>query len=89
MPDRDGVVDDVALGYDDLASYQRGDDRPYFGAIVGRVANRVANARFALPGKGEEGDGDGTREFALEANNGPNCLHGGSGRDSTAASGAP
>lgn len=77
VPDRDGVVDDVALGYDDLASYQRGDDRPYFGAIVGRVANRVANARFALPGKGEEGDGDGTREFALEANNGPNCLHGG------------
>ena len=30
VPDRDGVVDDVALGYDHLASYQRGDDRPYF-----------------------------------------------------------
>ena len=78
VPDRDGVVDDVALGYDDLASYQRGDDRPYFGAIVGRVANRVATRGSRSPEKGEEGDGDGTREFALEANNGgPNCLHGG------------
>ena len=67
VPDRDGVVADVVLGYDDLESYRDPADRPYFGAVVGRVANRVAGARFTLGG----------REHALAANNGPNCLHGG------------
>ena len=74
VPDRDGVVADVALGYDDLESYDSAVDRPYFGAVVGRVANRIANARF------EVRDDDGsvvTRSDALVANDGPNCLHGG------------
>lgn len=56
---------DVALGYDDLQSYI--DKSNYFGATVGRVANRVSNARFKLNGK----------EYVLEKNDKNNCLHGG------------
>lgn len=74
VPDRDGVVADVALGYDDLASYDSAVDRPYFGAVVGRVANRIANARFEV--RDEHGTVV-TRSDALVANNGPHCLHGG------------
>ena len=74
VPDRDGVVADVALGYDDLASYDSAVDRPYFGAVVGRVANRIANARFEV--RDEHGIVV-TRSDALVANNGPHCLHGG------------
>jgi aldose 1-epimerase len=64
-PDRDGKLDDVVLGYDSLDEYVR--DTRYFGAIVGRYANRIANARFTL-------DGD---TFSLAANDGVNHLHGG------------
>jgi len=73
VPDKHGVMADVALGYDDLASYDSPKDRPYFGAIVGRVANRIANAKFSVT------NDDGVTETfdALAANNGPNCLHGG------------
>lgn len=53
------------LGHDDLAPYVA--RRQFFGATVGRYANRIAGARFAL---------DGT-EVRLEANDGANCLHGG------------
>ncbi len=66
-PDRRGRLADVVLGYSDLAPYLA--DRCYFGAIVGRVAGRITQARFALDGE----------VFRLEANDGPNHLHGGPG----------
>jgi aldose 1-epimerase len=56
----------VALGFADLGDYLERND-PYFGAVVGRYANRIAGARFALDG----------REHVLAANDGPNALHGG------------
>ena len=68
VPDATGAPGDVVLGYDRLASYDDPSDRPYLGAIVGRVTNRIAGARFTLDGE----------THALCANNGPNCLHGGS-----------
>jgi aldose 1-epimerase len=64
-PDRDGKFEDVVLGFDDLASYLAG--HPYFGATVGRVANRIAKGKFTLDGK----------DYSLAVNNGPNTLHGG------------
>jgi len=64
-PDRAGHFDDIVLGYDSLAGYLK--DSPYFGAIVGRYANRIASGQFAL---------DGTT-YRLAKNNGPNTLHGG------------
>lgn len=65
VPDASGKTTDVALGFDTLQGYV--DGSPYFGCITGRVANRVANAKFTL---------DGT-EYKLAANNGPHSLHGG------------
>jgi aldose 1-epimerase len=65
VPDRTGKVEDVVLGFDDLKSYLAG--HPFFGATVGRVANRVAKGKFTLDGK----------EYRLAVNNGPNSLHGG------------
>jgi aldose 1-epimerase len=65
VPDRDGRVDDIVLGFDDLAGYLG--PHPYFGATVGRYANRVAGGRFSLDDV----------EHQLPVNNGPNCLHGG------------
>jgi len=65
LPDRLGQSSDVALGYDDLAGYVA---KPqFFGATVGRYANRIAGAKFTLDGK----------TYSLAANNGPNALHGG------------
>src|SRR5438552_13492495 len=64
-PDRNGKFADVVLGFDDLKSYLAG--HPYFGAITGRVANRIAKGTFTLDGK----------EYKLAVNNGPNTLHGG------------
>jgi aldose 1-epimerase len=64
-PDRDGKLDDVVLGFDNLEDYLKG--HPFFGAIAGRVANRIAKGRFTLDGK----------EYKLAINNGPNALHGG------------
>ena len=64
-PDRDGKMGDVVLGFDNLKSYLAGS--PYFGALIGRVANRIAKGRFTLDGK----------EYKLFVNNGPNALHGG------------
>ncbi len=67
VPDRDGAFDDVTLGYDALADYE-GEPR-YFGALVGRYANRIARGRFTMDGA----------EHALATNNGVNHLHGGPG----------
>ena len=65
VPDRAGAPVDVALGYDDIASYE--DGSCYYGAVVGRYANRIGNARFVLDG----------REYLLEKTNGEsNHVHG-------------
>ena len=64
-PDRTGNPGDIVLGMDDLAGYVK--SSPYFGAIVGRYANRIAKGEFTL---------DGTT-YKLAVNNGPNALHGG------------
>jgi aldose 1-epimerase len=65
VPDRDGKLADVTLGFDTLDGYLKG--HPYFGALVGRVGNRIAGGKFTLDGK----------EYTLATNNGPNALHGG------------
>jgi len=64
-PDRHGKFEDVVLGYDKLDPYLG--KNPYFGALVGRYANRIGGAKFTLDGK----------EYHLPKNDGPNCLHGG------------
>src|SRR4030095_1939572 len=65
-PDRNGKMGNVVLGYDSLNGYlQTGN--PYFGCLVGRYANRIANAKFTLDGKG----------YKLAVNNYGNTLHGG------------
>jgi aldose 1-epimerase len=74
VPDRNGSLGDVTLGFDSLDGYVKG--TAYYGAIVGRYANRIGNARFELDGK----------TYKLAANNGPSTLHGGV-KDSTARSG--
>jgi len=61
---------DVVLGFEDMAGYTSTAPRgknPYMGAVVGRVANRIAEGKFSLDGK----------EYQLAKNNGPNALHGG------------
>ncbi len=65
VPDRSGKFADVVLGFDNLDGYLGND--PYFGALVGRYANRVANAHFTLDG----------RDYHLAQNDGMNSLHGG------------
>src|SRR5215469_15008458 len=65
MPDKSGKNADVVLGFDNLASYAG--DHPYFGAIVGRYANRIAKGKFTLDGK----------DYSVPINNPPNSLHGG------------
>ena len=65
MPDKDGNLGDVALGLDSLEPYEG--TVPYFGATVGRYANRIAKGQFTLGGK----------TYQVPVNNGPNSLHGG------------
>lgn len=65
VPDRNDKPGNIALGFDSLDRYLEG--HPFFGAIAGRVANRIAGGRFTLDG----------REYILARNNGPNHLHGG------------
>ena len=65
IPDRNGVLADVNLGFDTLEGYLG--THPYFGAIIGRYGNRIAKARFTLDGV----------EYRLAANNNGNTLHGG------------
>lgn len=66
LPDREGRLADVVLGFDDLAAYAAADN-PWFGATVGRVANRIAHGRLALGGV----------EYRLPLNDGLHHLHGG------------
>ncbi|WP_319581724.1 aldose epimerase family protein [uncultured Pseudodesulfovibrio sp.] len=67
VPDRNGILADVVLGYDSLDGYL--DDCCFFGKLVGRVANRIGGARLVLDGE----------EYELDRNNGRNHLHGGAG----------
>jgi aldose 1-epimerase len=65
VPDRQGKLQDVVLGYDDLAGYAK--DKDFFGSTVGRYGNRIGAGKFTLDGK----------TYQLDVNNGPNHLHGG------------
>ncbi len=65
VPDKNGNKVDIVLGHDSIANYEA--DSAYFGAVIGRVANRIANATFELNGK----------TYTLAKNNGEHCLHGG------------
>lgn len=70
MPDKDGKMADVVLGFGSLAPYLTDDyakSCPYFGSTPGRYANRIAKGRFSLEGK----------QYQLAINNPPNTLHGG------------
>lgn len=67
VPDKDGKLADVVIGYPDAASYMG--DGPCSGKIPGRYANRIALGKFTLDGS----------EYTLPVNNGPNHLHGGPG----------
>ena len=65
LPDRDGNLNDIVLGYDNVTQYLR--ESPYMGAIVGRYANRIANGKFSINGE----------LYTLDQNNNKNALHGG------------
>ena len=66
-PDRNGKLVDVVLGFAEPADYI--ENGPFFGALIGRVANRISNGRFTLGGK--------TYQLELNDSNGKNTLHGG------------
>lgn len=65
VPDKEGNLEDVVLGFDELQSYL--DGHPYFGSVVGRYGNRIAKGKFTVDGV----------EYTLAVNNGENHLHGG------------
>ena len=65
VPDREGELGDIVLGFDSLSPYTK--DSPYFGALIGRYGNRIAKRKFTL----------NDEEYTLAQNNGPNHLHGG------------
>ncbi len=65
LPDKSGKLANVVLGFDNLADCLG--PHPYFGALIGRVGNRIAKGKFTLEGK----------TYSLAINNGPNSLHGG------------
>jgi len=65
VPDKNGKFDDIVLGFNTLNKYLKA--HPYFGAIIGRYANRISKAKFFLNGN----------EYKLATNNGKNHLHGG------------
>jgi aldose 1-epimerase len=65
VPDKNGTYSDVVLGYDSIDGYLT--NSPFFGALIGRYANRIAKGKFTLDGQ----------EYTLPTNNMPNCLHGG------------
>tara|TARA_B100000609_G_scaffold199644_1_gene205387 strand:+ start:11101 stop:12276 length:1176 start_codon:yes stop_codon:yes gene_type:complete len=65
VPDKEGIMENVVLGFDNLDDYLAG--TPYFGAIIGRYGNRIGKATFSLDGE----------TYELNANDGDNHLHGG------------
>jgi aldose 1-epimerase len=66
VPDKNGILIDVVLGFDSIANYKLSTE-PYFGATIGRYSNRIGNGKFKLDGY----------EYTLPKNNGQNTLHGG------------
>ncbi|XP_043595614.1 galactose mutarotase-like isoform X1 [Bombus pyrosoma] len=66
-PDKDGRIADIVLGFDKVEDYSSTVYKPYFGATIGRVANRIKNGEFTLNGK----------KYHLAKNAGQNSLHGG------------
>ena len=64
-PDREGNLEDIVLGYETLAEYEK--ENPYFGALIGRYGNRIGKGQFNLDGQA----------YQLTTNDGPNHLHGG------------
>ena len=70
VPDKDGKLGDVILGFDNVGGYQSPEflkSGPYFGALIGRYGNRIKDGKFTLDGKA----------YTLAKNNGANTLHGG------------
>lgn len=67
VPSKDGLVQDVVLGCSDLSGYLSGSKNPFFGAFVGRFANRIGGAKFELNGQ----------TYNLDKNDNGNCLHSG------------
>lgn len=65
VPDRDGNIENIVLGFDNLKDYM--DEHPYFGALIGRYGNRIEGGRFELDGA----------TYRLATNDGQNHLHGG------------
>lgn len=65
VPDKDGKFENVSANYETIAEYQK--YKPFFGSLIGRYGNRIANGKFTLDGK----------EYTLAVNNGKNALHGG------------
>ena len=71
MPNKNGSIENVVCGFDKLDDYLSEEylgSYPYFGAIIGRFGNRIADAKLTIEGK----------SYDLAVNNAPNCLHGGS-----------
>ena len=70
VPDKQGNFGDVVFGFDNLEGYLSpayAKASPFFGALIGRYGNRIANGRFSLDGQ----------DYTVSTNDGPNCLHGG------------
>lgn len=67
VPNKEGKLTDVVIGFDNLDSFKNNMEEPYFGATIGRYGNRIAKGKFKLDGK----------DYNLVINNAPNALHGG------------